>query len=143
LTGFREEGVSMARIPAAEIERLKREVSLECLAEARGIGLARHGADLLGLCPFHDDHEPSLVITPSRIVRSSRSVRFSRRRRPSSSFSALVGPSDRLPSSRSACRTQFRIAWDDGSNSRARSSGFFPERTSSTIRRRDSGGYGA
>jgi hypothetical protein len=31
LTGFREEGVSMARIPAAEIERLKREVSLERL----------------------------------------------------------------------------------------------------------------
>jgi DNA primase catalytic core len=56
----------MARIPAAEIERLKREVSLERLAEARGIRLQRHGADLLGLCPFHDDHEPSLVITPSK-----------------------------------------------------------------------------
>jgi len=42
----------MARIPAAEIERLKREVALERLAEARGIRLARHGADLLGLCPF-------------------------------------------------------------------------------------------
>jgi DNA primase catalytic core len=56
----------MARIPAAEIERLKREVSLERLAEARGIRLQRHGADLLGLCPFHDDHEPSLVITPAK-----------------------------------------------------------------------------
>src|SRR3990172_11739961 len=56
----------MARIPAEEIERLKREVSLERLAEARGIRLQRHGADLLGLCPFHDDHEPSLVITPGK-----------------------------------------------------------------------------
>jgi DNA primase catalytic core len=56
----------MARIPAAELERLKREVALERLAEARGIRLQRHGADLLGLCPFHDDHEPSLVITPAK-----------------------------------------------------------------------------
>jgi DNA primase catalytic core len=56
----------MARIPAEEIERLKREVSLERLAEARGIRLQRHGADLLGLCPFHDDREPSLVITPGK-----------------------------------------------------------------------------
>jgi DNA primase catalytic core len=56
----------MARIPAEEIERLKREISVERLAEARGIRLQRHGADLLGLCPFHDDHEPSLVITPAK-----------------------------------------------------------------------------
>jgi DNA primase len=56
----------MARIPEAEIERLKAEVSVERLAEARGIKLERRGADLIGLCPFHDDHEPSLVITPSK-----------------------------------------------------------------------------
>ncbi len=56
----------MARIPAEEIERLKREVAVERLAEARGIRLQRHGADLLGLCPFHDDREPSLVITPAK-----------------------------------------------------------------------------
>ena len=56
----------MARIPESEIERLKREVSLERLAEARGIQLQRHGADLLGLCPFHEDHQPSLVISPHK-----------------------------------------------------------------------------
>jgi DNA primase len=56
----------MARIPESEIERLKREISVERLAEARGVKLKRHGADLIGLCPFHDDHEPSLVITPSK-----------------------------------------------------------------------------
>jgi DNA primase len=56
----------MARIPDEEVERLKREVSLERLAEARGIKLKRHGADLIGLCPFHDDHSPSLVISPKK-----------------------------------------------------------------------------
>ena len=45
----------MARIPDEEIERLKQEVSLQRLAEARGVKLTRHGADLLGLCPFHGD----------------------------------------------------------------------------------------
>jgi DNA primase catalytic core len=56
----------MARIPEHEVERLKREVSVQRLAEARGIKLHRHGADLLGLCPFHDDKNPSLVITPAK-----------------------------------------------------------------------------
>jgi DNA primase catalytic core len=56
----------MARIPEDEVERLKREVSVQRLAEARGIKLTRHGANLLGKCPFHDDKTPSLVITPSK-----------------------------------------------------------------------------
>jgi DNA primase catalytic core len=56
----------MARIPEHEVERLKREVSVQRLAEARGIKLHRHGADLVGLCPFHDDRNPSLVITPAK-----------------------------------------------------------------------------
>jgi DNA primase len=56
----------MARIPEGEIERLKREISIERLAEARGVELKRHGADLIGLCPFHEDHSPSLVISPQK-----------------------------------------------------------------------------
>ena len=56
----------MARIPEEEIARLKREVSIERLAEAHGIKLKRHGADLIGLCPFHEDHSPSLVISPQK-----------------------------------------------------------------------------
>ena len=56
----------MPRIPDETIERLKQEISLERLAEARGVKLARHGADLIGLCPFHDDREPSLVISPKK-----------------------------------------------------------------------------
>ena len=56
----------MARIPDEEIERLKTEVSLERLVEASGIVLRVHGADRLGLCPFHDDREPSLVVSPKK-----------------------------------------------------------------------------
>ena len=56
----------MARIPEGEVERLKREVSVERLAEARGIKLRRQGSDLLGLCPIHPDRTPSLVITPGK-----------------------------------------------------------------------------
>ena len=56
----------MARIPEHEIEQLKSLVPMERLAEARGVKLRRHGKDLLGLCPFHDDREPSLVVTPEK-----------------------------------------------------------------------------
>ena len=43
----------MARIPEDEIERLKKEVSPECLVEAARIELRRHGVDLRCRCPFH------------------------------------------------------------------------------------------
>jgi len=58
----------MARIPEAEIERLKREIALERLVEARGVALKRKGADLVGRCPFgtHQDAEPSFVVTPAK-----------------------------------------------------------------------------
>jgi DNA primase len=56
----------MARMPDEEIHKLKREVSLERLVAAAGVDLKRHGADLIGLCPFHEDRGPSLVVTPSK-----------------------------------------------------------------------------
>ena len=56
----------MARIPEADIERLKHQVSLQRLVEDQSIKLKRHGKDYLGLCPFHDDKEPSLVISPDK-----------------------------------------------------------------------------
>jgi DNA primase len=56
----------MARIPDEELERLKREISLERLVTAAGIELRRHGADLIGRCPLHDDREPSLVVSPDK-----------------------------------------------------------------------------
>jgi len=56
----------MAGIAEKEIERINREESVQRLAEARGVALKPHGEDLIGLCPFHADDEPSLVITPSK-----------------------------------------------------------------------------
>ncbi len=58
----------MGRVPDELKERLKREVSVERLAEARGIKLVRSGKELIGLCPFHDDHNPSLNIDPKKNV---------------------------------------------------------------------------
>jgi DNA primase len=56
----------MRRIPDDELARLKRDVPLADLCRDYGIELKPHGADLVGLCPFHDDHEPSFVVTPAR-----------------------------------------------------------------------------
>ena len=56
----------MARIPEAEIERLKSEVSVERLVESSGIELKKAGKDLLGRCPFHEDDTASLVVTPGK-----------------------------------------------------------------------------
>jgi len=56
----------MARIPQEELDRLKRETDLAALVRARGVELQRHGKDLIGLCPFHDDKAPSLVVTPAK-----------------------------------------------------------------------------
>jgi DNA primase len=53
----------MARVSDVELERLKSQVSVQRLAESRGVELKRHGTDLIGLCPFHDDKKPSLVIS--------------------------------------------------------------------------------
>ena len=54
----------MARIPDAELARLKAEVSVQRLVEGVGVELARQGSDLIGRCPFHDDGTPSLVVSP-------------------------------------------------------------------------------
>jgi DNA primase len=56
----------MARIPSGVIERLKSEIAIERLAQARGVVFERRGADLHGRCPFHEDKTPSLVVTPSK-----------------------------------------------------------------------------
>jgi hypothetical protein len=54
----------MARIPREVIERLKSEIAIERLAEARGVVFERRGPELHGRCPFHDDQATSLVVTP-------------------------------------------------------------------------------
>jgi DNA primase catalytic core len=54
----------VARIPDSELERLKKEVPLERLVIGFGVELKRHGVELIGRCPFHDDKTPSLVVSP-------------------------------------------------------------------------------
>lgn len=56
----------MARIPDAEIERLKSEISLARLVESMGTPLEKRGNDLVGRCPFHEDDTPSFVVTPGK-----------------------------------------------------------------------------
>jgi DNA primase len=56
----------MARIPETELQRLKEEVSVQRLVEASGVALKKAGKDFLGRCPFHDDAEASLVVSPAK-----------------------------------------------------------------------------
>jgi DNA primase catalytic core len=56
----------MARIPAAELERLKEEIALVRLVESTGVELKAYGADRIGHCPFHTDKTPSLVVSPKK-----------------------------------------------------------------------------
>lgn len=53
-------------IDKAEIERVKRANELVSFIRARGVALTQRGKQLVGLCPFHDDHEPSLVVDPKK-----------------------------------------------------------------------------
>jgi len=54
----------MPYVPPELKERIKREISIQRLAEARGVKLRRVGRNMMGLCPFHKDTSPSLSITP-------------------------------------------------------------------------------
>jgi len=57
----------MPRIPESEIGRIKKETDLSALVRSRGIELKQHGTkNWIGRCPFHDDHDPSFVVTPGK-----------------------------------------------------------------------------
>ena len=50
-----------------QIEQLKKNVSILHLCAAHGIELKRHGTrDYIGRCPFHEDQEPSFVVSPQK-----------------------------------------------------------------------------
>jgi DNA primase catalytic core len=53
-------------IDRAEIERVKRGNDLAALVRGRGVKLTRRGKQLVGLCPFHEDHEPSFIVDPKK-----------------------------------------------------------------------------
>jgi DNA primase catalytic core len=53
----------MARIDQAEIDRIKRETEIVQLIQGYGTKLKdRDGEELIGLCPIHDDKNPSLCV---------------------------------------------------------------------------------
>ncbi len=56
----------MPMIPEDEINRIKRETDLPAVIRSRGVDLKPAGHDLVGLCPFHEDHDPSLRVTPGK-----------------------------------------------------------------------------
>ncbi len=56
----------MARIPDSEIERLKSQVSLLRLIEARGMALTKQGKDWAAKCPFHEEATASLVVSAGK-----------------------------------------------------------------------------
>jgi DNA primase catalytic core len=53
-------------IDKAEIERVKQANDLGALVRSRGVKLTRRGRQLVGLCPFHEDHEPSFIVDPKK-----------------------------------------------------------------------------
>ncbi|WOA51453.1 CHC2 zinc finger domain-containing protein [Dickeya solani] len=57
----------MGRLTPAELEQLKRGVSLRAVAQSQGHKLKKQGADsVVCRCPFHQENTPSCVITPSK-----------------------------------------------------------------------------
>ena len=52
-------------IEKERIEEIKKSVDLVALIESRGIPLKKNGRSYFGLCPFHDDTNPSLSVNPS------------------------------------------------------------------------------
>ena len=52
-------------IAKVEIEELKRNTDLAALISSRGVALKKNGKSYMGLCPFHDDTNPSLSVNPS------------------------------------------------------------------------------
>ncbi|WP_207005678.1 CHC2 zinc finger domain-containing protein [Trinickia mobilis] len=58
----------MPRIPDAELERLKREVSLLRLIESQGHELKKRGKDWVMRCVFHEEATPSLSVSEVKNV---------------------------------------------------------------------------
>ena len=56
----------MARLSDQLIERIKQDVSLINLVEAKGFKVKPQGKDYALCCPFHEEKTPSLIITPGK-----------------------------------------------------------------------------
>ncbi len=57
----------MPKYMEAELSNLKNSLDLVALIQSKGISLEKHGSkDLKGLCPFHKDTNPSMIVTPAK-----------------------------------------------------------------------------
>ena len=52
-------------IEKEKIERIKKDIDLAALVRAKCVKLKKNGKSWFGLCPFHDDHNPSLSVNPT------------------------------------------------------------------------------
>ena len=57
----------MARITEQSIERVRQSVDILSVV-SKYIDLKQNGRNHKGLCPFHDDHKPSLVVSPEKQI---------------------------------------------------------------------------
>ena len=48
-----------------EIEQMKSSVCIKEVVE-KYVPLERKGSNYMGLCPFHEDHHPSLIVNPEK-----------------------------------------------------------------------------
>ena len=55
-------------IEKEKIEAIKNGVNLKAYIESKGIALKKHGNGYIGLCPFHNDNNPSFSVTPSKNI---------------------------------------------------------------------------
>ncbi|MGA1824102.1 MAG: CHC2 zinc finger domain-containing protein [bacterium] len=55
-------------IEKEKIEAIKNGVNLKAYIESKGIALKKHGKGYIGLCPFHNDTDPSFSVTPSEKI---------------------------------------------------------------------------
>ncbi len=53
-------------VTKAAIEEVRRRCDLVQVVESRGVALQRRGKNWVGLCPFHEDREPSFVVNPEK-----------------------------------------------------------------------------
>ncbi len=53
-------------IDQKQIDAIKQGVDLVALVQSRGITLTKNGKGYKGLCPFHDDKDPSLLVNPDK-----------------------------------------------------------------------------
>lgn len=58
----------MAKIPDNIVDNVRDASDIVSIVEKLGVSLKRHGANYLGICPFHNDRHASLCVSPSKQI---------------------------------------------------------------------------